>query len=158
VGYLKAADLRKTVDTLVGTFNAISLPLEHYHYDIFEAHVEAFDVRFKIAFGNDLKGNITSLSTQLEAMVDPLVFTRMPDKSMQDKAFLEQFVGNYELMGMLLTVTLKGEQVLIASIPGQQELELVPYQGTTFNLKGQPGFSIEFKKDESGKVIEALVT
>jgi hypothetical protein len=35
---------------------------------------------------------------------------------------------------------------------------LVPYKGTTFNLKGLSGYSIEFRMDESGNVKEAKIT
>jgi hypothetical protein len=82
----------------------------------------------------------------------------MPDKSMANRAFLEPFVGKYEVMGMTLTIDLRGEDQLIASIPGQGDQTLVPYQGTTFNLKGLTGFSIEFKRDDSGAVTEAIIT
>jgi hypothetical protein len=96
---------------------------------------------------------------QLDPSVKEQVFTRMPDKAMKDKAFLEPFVGKYELLpGFVLTVSLRSEDVLITSVPGQPDAELVPYQSTTFNIKGAPGFSIEFKRDQAGAVIEAVVT
>ncbi len=38
------------------------------------------------------------------------------------------------------------------------EIDSAPYQGTTFNLKGLTGFSIEFKRDSSGAVTEAVIT
>jgi hypothetical protein len=40
-----------------------------------------------------------------------------------------------------------GRDNLVASIPGQENLELLPKRGTTFDIKGLAGFSIEFKKD-----------
>jgi len=70
--------------------------------------------------------------------------------------------GKYEcevsLQGITLTVSLKGENTLVASIPGQGEIELVPYKGTEFNMKNLAGFSIEFIVDESGTMTEAKVT
>jgi hypothetical protein len=42
------------------------------------------------------------------------------------------------------------------SQPGAPERELLPRRGTTFDLKGLEGFSIEFKRDASGKVTEAV--
>ena len=38
----------------------------------------------------------------------------------------------------------------------QEDLELLPKRGTTFDIKGLAGFSIEFKKDPTGKVTEAV--
>jgi len=59
---------------------------------------------------------------------------------------------------MELSVTLGGENTLIVTVPGQPELELVPYKGTTYNLKNLQGFSIKFKLDDSGNVYEAELT
>ena len=41
------------------------------------------------------------------------------------------------------------------SSPGAPERELLPRRGTTFSLKGLGGYSIEFKRDASGKFTEA---
>lgn len=135
---------------LVATINAISMRMEHYHYDIFEIEPEEIEIRFKLFFYSDVKGNIDRLEIQLEPNARALTFTRMPDKSMKDAGFLASFVGKYELIpGMVLEVSLRGSDTLIVSVPGQPTQELVPYQGTTFNIKGAPGFSIEFKQDEA---------
>ena len=55
----------------------------------------------------------------------------------------------------MFAIQLKGEKTLVASVPGQPEMELVPYQGTEFNIKGATGMSIEFIVDASGSVTEA---
>jgi hypothetical protein len=85
------------------------------------------------------------------------MFTRMPDTSLANRDFLEQFVGKYEVRGMTLTISLRGETELVASIPGQGDQILEPYQGMTFNLKGLSGFSIEFKRGKNGAITEAIV-
>ena len=36
-------------------------------------------------------------------------------------------------------------------------MELIPQRGTTFDMKGQNGVTIEFKQDASGKVNEAAL-
>lgn len=143
---------------LAATFNRIEMAVEHYHYDIFEAKVESLEASFKVGFYTDAKGNIGSLDVHLEPNVKPIIFTRMPDQSMANREFLEPFVGKYEVMGMTVTIDLRGDTELVASIPGQGDQILDPYQGTTFNLKGLTGFSIEFKRDSSGKVTEAVIT
>lgn len=144
--------------SLLTTYNRLEMPTAHYHYDIFEATLESNETNFKLAFTTDLKGNVASVAIQLEPSVSASVFTRMPDKAMANRAFLEPFVGKYEVMGMTLTISLRGETELVASIPGQGDQTLVPYQGTTFNLKGLSGFSIEFKRDADGAVVEAIIT
>jgi hypothetical protein len=46
--------------------------------------------------------------------------------------------------------------VLRLTVPGQPQYELVPAKGLSFNVKGLPGFSVEFQKDASGKISEAV--
>jgi hypothetical protein len=149
--------VKETDGKLVVTYNRFEMVAKHYHYDIFEVTNENFDMDYKLQFHLDLKGNVEKVSVQLEPMAAPIMFTRMADASLKNKAFLEQFVGEYELMGMTVTVTLRGEDSLLVSVPGQGDVVLEPYQGTTFNLKNMPGFSIEFKQD-NGAVTEAKIT
>ncbi|UCE21706.1 MAG: serine hydrolase, partial [Candidatus Aminicenantes bacterium] len=145
-------------DQMIGEYNSIPYTASHYHYDVFEITNEMMDEALKVSFFTDLKGNIRSLSIQLEDAVEPAVFTKMPEKAMMEKSFLEKFTGEYMLGEEKSTVFLKGEKTLYLFVPGQPEYELVPYKGTTFNFKTLPGFSIEFIMDESGKVTEAKIT
>jgi CubicO group peptidase (beta-lactamase class C family) len=144
----------KEGDQLKGKYNSMALVLNHYHYDIFEASNEFSDQKSKLTFSTDLKGNIMSVSVQLEPAVKDIVFTRVPEKAMMEKSFLEKFVGQYEFQGIVATVNLKTDKTLTLTVPGQPEYELVPYKGTEFNFKGLQGFSVEFKLDESGKAVE----
>ncbi len=150
--------VRKKDEQLTSEYNSIPFAVRHYHYDVFEFHDEMFDRSFKASFSTDLKGNISSLSVQLETAVEPSVFTKMPEKAMMEKSFLEKFVGEYKIGEVKSTVFLKGDKTLFIFVPGQPEYELVPYKGTEFNFKDLSGFSIEFIMDESGKVTEAKVT
>ena len=59
------------------------------------------DLKQKVSFTTDLKGNIASLSVQLEPAVKDIVFTRAAEKAMMEKSFLEKFVGEYEIQGPL---------------------------------------------------------
>jgi hypothetical protein len=43
------------------------------------------------------------------------------------------------------------------TIPDQPSYDLIPTHGLIFDLKGLNGFSVEFKKDASGKITEMLV-
>lgn len=149
--------IRENEGRLTAVFNRIEMAVEHYHYDIFEAKNESLSVEFKLQFHLDLKGNVEKVSVQFEALVPPIMFTRRADPSLKNRSFLEQFVSEYELMGMTITVALRGDDSLMVSIPGQGDVILEPYLGTTFNLKGHEGFSIEFKLD-NGVVTEAKIS
>ena len=145
-------------DQMTAQYNSIPYAAKHFHYDVFELNNEMMDEAFKVSFFYDLKGNIRSLSIQLEDAVEPIVFTKMPEKTMMEKSFLEKFVGKYAYGEVILNVSLKGDKTLHAFVPGQPEFELEPYKGTTFNAKALSGYSIEFIMDETGKVTEAKVT
>ena len=142
---------------LKGRYNSTAGALKHYHFDVFELYGKEDDRGEKVSFFSDLKGNIDRLSVQLEPSVDPIIFVKMPEKKMTEKGFLEKFVGEYELQGMIIKIVLRGENTLFASIPGQPEAELVPYKGTEFTVKNAPNVSIEFIADDAGNVTEARV-
>ena len=153
-GY-RTISIIKEGDQLKAKFNSFDLALSHYHYDTFELFNELYNQKQKLSFQTDAKGNIGSLSIPFEYTVKDIVFTRAPEKAMMEKTFLEKFVGQYEYQSMVVTISLKGEKTLVATIAGQPEYELVPYRGTEFNLKGMAGFSVEFKLDDTGKSVEA---
>jgi CubicO group peptidase (beta-lactamase class C family) len=141
--------------------NKVSMTVKHFHYDVFEVPDNPLDpfAKLKVMFASDFNGDISSLSMPLEPNVKDIVFTRMPDKQLTERSFIERFTGEYEITGapVPFTVSLRGEHNLIASVPGQPDYELIPRRGTTFDLKGLTGFSIEFKMDASGKVTEAAL-
>jgi CubicO group peptidase (beta-lactamase class C family) len=133
-------------------------PMSHYHYDVFEfkGMILGDEMKSKVAFTMDLKGNLAGLSIQLEPSAKDIVFTRTADKGMMEKGFLEKFVGSYILTGAEVKVVLQEGKGLVLNVPGQQDFELVPYRGTEFNLKGLPGYSVEFKLDAAGAVTEMI--
>jgi hypothetical protein len=144
-------------DSMTLAFNGLDLPLEHVNYDTFEATYELFDVRLPVQFVLDFEGNVTGAVTPLEPNVPVIRFQRAPERTMTDRAFLEIFAGTYEVMGLALHIALKGETTLWAQVQGQPEIELEPYKGTKFTMKGLTGFSIEFVADDTGKVTKAMV-
>ena len=145
-------------EQLKATFNAIIFPLMHYHYDIFEATFERFDLQVKVSFSTNIKGDIESVAIPFEPTAKEIIFKRVASKEMAERSFLEQFVGVYEFfLGRSIIITLRGEKSLVASIPGQPDYELEPYKGLEFQIKGLSGFSLEFKKDTSG-VTEVMIT
>jgi len=145
-------------DGFKATLNELTTHLRHFHYDVFEVPENPLDPfeKQKVMFFTNEGGDIGSVSLPLEPNVKPIVFTRVPEKQMFERSFLEPFTGEYELPGAALTISLRGDKTLVASLPGQPSRELVPTRGTTFAVQGLSGFSIEFKKDASGKVTEAV--
>jgi CubicO group peptidase (beta-lactamase class C family) len=135
----------------------LTWPLEHYHYDTFEGFFAEFDLPIKASFITDPRGNIAKVSLPLQPETSDILFERLPDPQLSDPTFLSQFTGVYDLPARSLTITLKGSQ-LAATMLGFPEFTLVPYQGMEFKLKGLSGYSIEFKPDQSGAIVEALIT
>lgn len=131
-------------------------PLVHNHYDVFQipedADTPAAGELFQ--FHMDKKGDIHSISAALEpALQEDIVLTRAAEKISSD--VLRTLTGEYLLNGMTVTVELAGDSLRLA-VPGQPQYELMPTQGLTFDIKGMAGFSVEFKKDEAGKVSAAV--
>jgi hypothetical protein len=110
----------------------------------------SFGVHIKGSFTTDEKGNVSRLFLPLEPGVKEIIFEGVAESHLRQRAFLERLVGNYEIMSIALAVTLKGEDTLVATLPGQPSLELAPYRGTTFNLKCLTGASLTFHLDASG--------
>ncbi len=146
----------KQAGTLAMTYNRLSTPLRHFHYDVFEAPEDPLNPfeKSKVRFTTDLRGDIDGILVPLEPNVKEIVFTRAAEARMREKAFLEPLTGQYELGAVTVTIALKGSDTLVMTIPGQPERELIPVRGLTFDLQGLSGFSLEFKRDASGAVTE----
>jgi len=141
--------------------NKITVSVTHLHYDVFQVPDAPFDpfARLMVSFFSDANGDISSLTMPLETNVKDIVFTRLPDKQLTERSFIEPFTGQYEIPGSPtpLTISLRGDHALYVSFPGAPDLELLPKRGTAFDLKAQSGVTLEFKRDASGKVIEAAL-
>ena len=82
--------------------------------------------------------------------------TRAADESLATEEHLAKFAGTYEIMGQQITIDLRGDNVLMLNVPGQPAYELEPYSESEFKLKGMEGYTLEFKFDENGAVVEAV--
>jgi CubicO group peptidase (beta-lactamase class C family) len=138
-------------NALRGKHFSFDFKLDHWHYDIFKPS----DHLPKITFLTNLKGDIDRLSAAVESGVAPIEFTRKPSEAMKDPKFLAQFQGSYEIRGTTLTVSLKGNALFVER-PGQPTVELVPYKGTEFTIKGREGSSVRFIL-ENGAVTEIVM-
>ncbi len=143
-------------DALKASYNGMSSPLRHYHYDVFEGSSDNFE-RQKFTFVMNSKGNIEEVRVALQPGVSDIAFTRMPETKV-DRALLDKLTGEYELAGLVMTIAVRGETTLTANVPGQPEYELEPVHGTEFSFKGLKGFSVEFKLSGDGAAESAVVT
>ena len=147
----------KEGDGLKAKYNGRDFILSHYHYDVFDLKdpQEPEGGGAKVTFGLDIKGNVMTAAVQLEPAVKEIVFTRLPEKKMTERSFLEKFCGQYDLQGQLFTVEIRGENTLVVTVTGQPPMELVPYKGTEFTIKGTPNAAVEFILDAAGVAVEA---
>ena len=130
--------------------------LENYHYDVFQVPENADSVADgeKFQFEMDKRGDIDRVAAALEpSLGEDIVFTRVPEKLAAD--VLQRVIGDYLLNGQSVNVSLVGA-VLRLSVPGQPQYELVPTRGLSFDVKGLPGFNVEFEKNAAGNISEAI--
>lgn len=157
-GYGQAEILLES-DSLVLVYNGMRMPLEHWHYDVFnvaEMKDEIVPEDLRVSFRTDERGRVAGFDAPFEPFVDPIFFSRMPDGRLSDPAFLSRLTGDYELPGQTINVSLKGT-VLVVQASGQPALELVPSGADEFNIKGLSGFSVRFKVAEPGPASAVIV-
>jgi CubicO group peptidase (beta-lactamase class C family) len=144
-------------DKLKAVFNANEYVVEPYHYEVFEFIYDLIDMRMKGIFYTDVEGNVSRLSLPLEPSVKDIFFERVADRRLSQSSFLERLAGEYEVMGMPLRVSLKGDDQLTATLPGQPASRLVPYRGTSFKVDGVTGVTFTFKIGEDGPASEVEI-
>jgi CubicO group peptidase (beta-lactamase class C family) len=133
-------------------YSGVTTPLEHWHYDVFNAQKAADDIfeDEKLQFGMGIDGEINNVQISLETAVKPIVFSKKADSRLTDPAFLAKLVGQYAInANMQPEVSLRGS-TLSLTLKGQPTLELVPLRGTRFGIKGLTGFFVDFKLDAKG--------
>ncbi len=149
-------DLKVTLQAgkLAFSYNNISTPLEHWHYETFNG-LKGTDPTFedfKLLFRTDLNGRVNALEAQMESTLAAMVFEKKPAARLFDPAYLQKFTGRYSLVGRIATVSLKGNSLKMV-LPGQPELDLVPGLDEEFTIKQARVVSIRFKTDAKGAVI-----
>jgi CubicO group peptidase (beta-lactamase class C family) len=128
------------------SYNQIGAPLEHWHYEVFNALKNPKDPAFedqKLHFLTNVKGFVDSLAVTMEPRLAPIVFAKRPAARLSDVAFLKRFVGAYELSATAVSVRLNGNS-LVLDTPGQPSVTLIPDQDDSFKVKQQSGLSIRF--------------
>lgn len=144
-------------DHLELTYNGITSPLEHWHYEVWSGKEGATDPTFedlKFQFQGDVNGNVSGVSAQFEPQVKDIVFTKKPDARLFDAAYLARYVGEYELAGQTAVIGLTGN-VLTLNLPGSPTLHLEPTVGGDFVLKEYRIIGVAFTEDAKGNVTGA---
>lgn len=144
-------------DKLDVTYNGITAPLEHWHYEVWNGAEGGYDPSFedtKFMFQGDVNGNVAAVAAQFEPQVKDIVFTRKPDARLSDPSWLARFTGEYELSGQRVTIRLTGNTLKI-SFPGQPEMHLQPGLGGEFVAKEFSVISVSFQEDAKGNVTGA---
>jgi CubicO group peptidase (beta-lactamase class C family) len=140
--------ITKKGEDLQFALNKIGLPLSHFHYDRFDTPNDEQLGLFSLNFITNPQGDISGLTVSLDE--SEAVFKRRPDASLSVPTTLETYAGKYEIAGLILTVGLKNNE-LVVSIPGSPDTHLIPYKTRHFKAKEFSDWTIEFIV-ENGKV------
>ena len=144
-------------DSLFTELNEKTQFLNHFHYDTFEfidvndGEVDTTGIgnSLKINFSTNEAGDIDYAHVNIEPMLErPIALKRTPNTIDVYAKTLEQYVGQYDLMGTEIKAYIKDENVLYVFVPGQPEYALIPTATHKFNFKTLEGFKIEFIETE----------
>jgi CubicO group peptidase (beta-lactamase class C family) len=139
---------------LRSSYNGITLDLDHWHYDLFDAKSRAEKDRgldhTKFAFDTDFNGQIAAVRVTFEPAVDPIVFLRQADPKLSNAAHLKRFTGRYQYLDQIWTMDLAGTTLLLA-IPGQGSVRLKPDTSGGFVFESNKTIGVAFQ--ESGDAV-----
>jgi CubicO group peptidase (beta-lactamase class C family) len=146
-------------EKLEAVFNDMTAPLEHWHYDVFNAIAGPSDdilENRKFNFLTDVDGNVSSVAVTLESAVDPIQFKRKIDSRLFDTNYLARFVAQFDYSGHTLTVSLAGGGLKL-TVPGEPEHTLVPKLDGSFAVKDHSTFVLKFVTDSRDHVTAVQV-
>jgi CubicO group peptidase (beta-lactamase class C family) len=142
-------------DGLHLAYHTLESALGHWHFDVFRASEEDLE-GIKVSFENGLSGHVERLVVDLQPGVEAIRFDKLPPAELADPARLAEYAGDYELMGLTLTVgvreTEEGRGELTVAIPGQGVSALVPVRPDEFELADQEGYGMLFQRGDDGAV------
>ncbi|HWM90843.1 MAG TPA: serine hydrolase [Thermoanaerobaculia bacterium] len=141
------------------TYNHLSTPLEHWHYETWTGAKGGDHPTFedrKFLFETDVAGNVVAVRAPFEvSLKDGITFTKKPDSRLSDPAYLSRFVGDYELAGETASIQLAGN-VLTVNFPGTSQFHLVPEVNGEFSVKEASNLRVRFE-EEGGKATAMTV-
>jgi CubicO group peptidase (beta-lactamase class C family) len=144
--------VRLEKDRLTLSYNKFTAPLDHWHYEVFQAPADRQNPLelTRVQFNSDLSGEVASISVPLEPNVEPIVFTRQSPAEMRERNFLEPLAGEYDNSGIPVTISVREDNVLQYIVLGNVR-ELVPVRGTYFRIKDLTGVAVEFMRNPAGE-------
>lgn len=134
--------------------HGLACDLEHWHFDVFagrEGAGESVLADSKWQFLLDVDGEIEAVRAALEPSTAPIVFARAADPRFAEAAFRQRLAGRYALDTAIATIHADGPR-LVVTLPGQRH-ELEPLRGLSCQLRGLPGYRLEFVLDADGAPI-----
>lgn len=145
---------------LAAAFNDDRSPLEHFHYDVFDAATEDVEnllLDGRIQFQMDMYGRVSALRTALEPQIAPIEFARQADARLSDPAYLSGLAGEYDFAGNRLTIALSGRT--LQWIPaGGIPADLLPSLGGEFAHERRLDARIAFEIGADGKATGLTLT
>ena len=145
-------------DHLEATYNAMTVPLSHWHYDVWNGGTSTDgDHRLedmKFLFQTDQRGNVAAVDVPFEPRVRDIVFTRKPATRFLDPAFLTRFEGDYELEDKrAVRIDLAGSRLELR-LAGESPFHLMPAPGGEFIIKEDPMTTVVFREDDGNPITE----
>jgi CubicO group peptidase (beta-lactamase class C family) len=137
---------------LTARYNDDSSPIEHFHYDVFDATTTdpvhlLLDARLQ--FMMDGYGRISGLQTVMEPALGTVTFARQPEARLSDPEYLARLTGTYELGGNRVIVALTGNRLSWTTVGGQPAT-LIPSLGGEFTHSRRRDARIAFDLGASG--------
>lgn len=145
---------------LQATLNGIKLPLNHWHYNVFEVAEGADHVSFeglKLLFKEDIYGDIKEIETAIEPMASAVTFRKQKDVKLFNKDYLDKFTGDYSYHGFGFVIK-RNEGKLIVIVSGQPPQYLIPERDNIFRVESLEGYSVQFITNEAGAITSVQLT
>ena len=124
-------------------FRDQDLPLEHYHYDRFDAEADdpEDDARWRINFQATHEGDIDRFVTKI--VENEVVFVRK--EFAHAPVLLQRFSGTYETAaGLCVEVFMRDDGTLWLRVPGQRDERFIAARDRVFRMASAPGSTFEF--------------
>lgn len=135
---------------LVMIYNGMESALAHYHYDVFQAEGGVLN-SMKVQFFLSEEGELSECAVGMQQGVEKIWFEKQPQLMEMEEGSLDEYVGEYELMGMTITIKLEDDGLKM-NVPGQPEYSLSPIRTDVFDLVDMDGFSVIFGRDDAGAI------
>jgi CubicO group peptidase (beta-lactamase class C family) len=140
-------------DSLNFTFNHVTLPLYHYHYDRFITPDDQINGKWSMTFNTDAQGSISQVKVSLDEK--EVTFTRKADPRLRDPEFLKKLEGQYELNGTIINLVFRNNELILSTAPPQH---LEPYKNNMFRIREFSDYIVEFIFDDKGMPTGAKYT